>query len=69
MNPTRTDLGDEVEEGIRSDRYDRRHSENKNQDGQQKHTAAHPGHTDQSTDDKADQDFFEEHAEFRTTPP
>src|SRR5271166_2876940 len=62
MNPAGTDLGNEVEQGVRSDGQDRRHSQEENQDGQQEHTAAHSGHADQSTDHEADQSLFDEHS-------
>src|SRR5580692_7313355 len=65
VNPARTDLGDEVEESVRSDGYDGRYSEKKDQDRQQKHTAAHSCHTDQSTDHEADQDLFDEHGKIQ----
>ena len=68
VNPARTDLGDEVEESVRSDCHDRRYPEKKDQDRQQKHTAAHSGHTDQSTDHEADQDLFDEHCKIPYTP-
>jgi hypothetical protein len=68
VNPARTDFGNEVEEGVRSDGYDGRYSENKDQDRQQKHTAPHSCHTDQSTDHEADQDLFDEHGKIPYNP-
>jgi hypothetical protein len=65
VNPARTDLGDEVEESVRSDGYDGRYPEKKYQDRQQKHTAAHPCHTDQGTDHEADLDLFDEHGKIQ----
>src|SRR5271154_414103 len=54
MDPARTDLGNKVEKSVRADRDNWRHSQKKNQNGQQEHTAAHSGHTNQSTYHEAD---------------
>src|SRR5580693_8451810 len=69
VNPARTDLGDEVEESVRSDGYDGRYPEKKDQNREQKHTPPHSCHTDQSTDHETNQDLFDKHGKIRTTRP
>src|SRR5579863_2420689 len=69
VNPARTDLGDEVEESVRSDCHDGRYPEKKDQDRQQKHTAPHSCHADQGTNHEADQDLFDEHGKIQYSRP
>ena len=54
VNPAGTDFGNEVEEGVRSDCNNGGHAQDKNQDRQQEHTAAHPCHSDQGSYYEAD---------------
>ena len=51
--------------GIRAHGDNRRYPQDKNQDRQQQHTAAHPGHADQGTLPQADQNLFDEHTNVR----
>jgi hypothetical protein len=67
MHDAGWNLGEEVEEGIGTDGYNRRHTQAKDQDRQQQNPAADTAQADQYAYDKSNQDFSRQqfHNEFR----